>query len=441
MCIDYRAVNRITVKDRYPLPHIEDLFNVSKLDLGSGYHQIRIAPGDRQKTAFTTKFGLYEWKVLPFGLANAPSQFMRMMDGLLTPEMRRFVAVYLDDVLIHSHDMAQHITQVHAVLKVLLSHGLRDKESKCEWAQKQVQFCGFTVSVDGIHTQEHKIAVVRDWPQPQDEREVREFLGLTTYYRKFIEHYAHIALPLYEMSRTSPGKHAGGKRGEPRNPAYRPFTWTDDCVGAFAALKRAICTAPVLAFPTQDDTFLVHTDASKYAVGAVLSQRQKDGVKVVGYYSPKLHDPETRYPTYDRKLLAIRDAVLHWKCYLHGAAVPFRVYTHHATLRHILMQPHLTIRQMDALAIVQNYDYTVKHLPGAKNQAADALSRRPDHRRERAMMADVHDITKHEVVTAVLRTRCRLMEETARTASDWLAVIRKDLLTNPYFGPIVELLL
>jgi hypothetical protein len=149
MCIDYRAVNRITVKDRYPLPHIEDLFNglegskvFSKLYLASGYHQIRIAPGDRQKTAFTTKFGLYEWRVLPFGLANAPSQFMRMMDGLLTPEMRRFVAIYLDDVLIDSRDLAQHVTHVCTVLTMLLSHGLQVKQSKCEWAQEQVEFTG-----------------------------------------------------------------------------------------------------------------------------------------------------------------------------------------------------------------------------------------------------------------------------------------------------------
>jgi hypothetical protein len=226
---------------------------------------------------------------------------------------------------------------------------------------------------------------------------VRGFLGLTSYYRKFIDHYAHMALPLYEMSRTNPpkpgrgqqvdAKRTGGKRGEPRKVAYKPFIWTDDCAGAFAALKRAICTASILAFPTKDDPYLLHTDASKYAVGAILSQRQRDGIKVIGYYSRKLHDPETRYPTYDRELLAIRDAVVHWKCNLHGAAVPFTVYTDHATLRRILTQPHLTIRQMDVLSVLQNYDYEVRHLPGAKNQDADALSRRPDHRRERVMMA------------------------------------------------------
>jgi hypothetical protein len=443
MCIDYRAVNRITVKDRYPLPHIEDLSNglegskvFSKLDLASGYHQIRIAPGDRQMTAFTTKFGLYEWRVLPFGLANAPSQFMRMMDGLLTPEMRRFVAIYLDDVLVHSHDLAEHVMHVRAVLTTLLSHGLRVKQSKCEWAQERVEFCGFAVSGNGIHTQEHKTAAVQDWPQPQNEKEVPGFLWLTSYYRKFIELYAHMALPLYEMSRTSPAKQAGGKRGEPCKVAYRPFIWTDDCAGAFAALKRAICSAPVLAFPTKDDPYLLYTDASKYAVGAVLSHRQRDGIKVIGYYSRKLHDPETRYPTYDRELFAIRDAVVHWKCNLHGAAVPFTVYTDHATLRHILTQSHLTIRQMDALAILQNYDYTVKHLPGAKNQAADALSRRPDHRRERVLLTNGRQLESHPIV----RTRCQLTVETARTATVWLEEIRDGLAADPYFGPILRLL-
>jgi hypothetical protein len=464
MCIDYRAVNRITVKDRYPLPHIEDLFNglegstvFSKLDLASGYHQIRIAPGDRQKTAFTTKFGLYEWRVLPFGLANAPSQFMRMMDRVLagTPELRRYVAVYLDDVLIHSHSLPDHLKHVRKVLSLLLVHGLRVKRSKCEWARERVEFCGFTVCGKGVGTQEHKTAAIRDWPQPQNETEVRQFLGLTSYYRKFIEHYAHMALPLYEMSRTStPGQRAGGKRGEPRKLTYRPFKWTDDCAGAFASLKRAICTAPVLAFPTKDDPFLLHTDASKYAVGAVLSQRQKEGVKVIGYYSRKLHDPETRYPTYDRELLAIRDAVLHWKCYLHGAAESFTVYTDHATLRHILTQPHLTIRQMDALAILQNYDYTVRHLPGAKNQAADALSRRPDHRRERVLLTNRRQLNGQQLSNgrqpdghgpqlegrSIVRTRCQLTVETARTAEVWLEEIRDGLAADPYFGPIIRLL-
>jgi hypothetical protein len=174
MYIDYRAVNRITIKDCYPLPHIEDLFNrlegskvFSKLDLANGYHQIRIAAGDRRKTAFTTTFGLYECRVLPFGLANAPSQFMQMINSLLTPEMRRFVAIYLDDVLIHSRSLVEHVGHVRAVLSLLLSQGLRAKRSKCEWAQKRVEFCGFTILGERIHTQEHKTAAVRDWPQPQ----------------------------------------------------------------------------------------------------------------------------------------------------------------------------------------------------------------------------------------------------------------------------------
>jgi hypothetical protein len=431
MCIDYRAVNRVTVKDRYPLPHIEDLLNglegstvFSKLDLASGYHQIRIAPGDRQKTAFTTKFGLYEWRVLPFGLANAPSQFMRMMDGLLTPELREFVSIYLDDVLIHSKNIEDHVGHVRRILEVLLAQGLRVKRSKCEWAKESIEFCGFTISKDGVHTQEQKTAAVRDWPQPQNETEVRKFLGLTSYYRKFIDHYAHMALPLYEISRPL-GKQAKLKRGEPRRVSYRSFEWSNDCEGAFAALKHAVCSAPVLAFPTSNDPFVLHTDASKYAVGAVLSQRQSTGTKVIAYYSRKLHDPETRYPAYDRELLAIRDAVTHWKCNLHGAAAPFTVYTDHATLRHIITQPHLTVRQMDALAILQNYDYEVKHLPGVKNQVADALSRRPDHRRERVML---------------LQARCSLMDGAVRTAEEWLQDVRTGLAEDPYFGPIARLL-
>jgi hypothetical protein len=237
------------------------------------------------------------------------------------------------------------------------------------------------------------------------------------------------------MSRTTRSKHTRGKSGEPRKVTYQPFAWTDECEGAFAALKRAICTAPVLAFATTDDPYGLHTDGSMYAVGALLSQRQKEGTKVIEYYSRKFHNPETRYPAYDRELLAIRDAVVHWKRNLHGAAVPFTVYTNQATLRHIATQPHLTIRQMDALLVLQNHDYEVRHLPRAKNQVADALSRRPDHQSEWIMLA------AGKVAAEVpIRVRCQLMDTTTRTATEWLDASRAGLTTDPYFGPICTLL-
>jgi len=195
ICMDYRTVNAITVKDRYPLPHIEDLLNsmhgscwFTKLDLGAGYYQIRIATADRQKTAFTTTFDLYEWRVLPFGLANAPNQFMRMMNGILEPMKRKFILIYLDDIMIHSHTLAEHVVHVREVLTLLTEHGLKAEHAKCAWACLKVDFCGFDIDKDSIHAQEHKTRAVMDWPRPENSKDVKGFLGLTSYYRKFIEH-------------------------------------------------------------------------------------------------------------------------------------------------------------------------------------------------------------------------------------------------------------
>ena len=360
MCIDYRAVNAITVKDRYPLPHIEDLLNsmhgscwFTKLDLAAGYHQIRIATADRQKTAFTTKFGLYEWRVLPFGLANAPSQFMRMMNGILEPMKRKFIVVYLDNIMIHSCTLAEHIVHVREVLTLLTEHGLKAKRAKCAWACQKVDFCGFDIDKDGIHAQEHKTRAVMDWPQPENSKDVRGFLGLTSYYRKFIEHYAHIAMPLYAIGTPPKGKgDVGRRRGEPRRVRHTPFAWDRECQHAFDTLKKALCNAPVLALPDPEAKYCLHVDASQYALGAVLSQVQDKTEKVLGYFSRKLHDAETRYPAYDREPLGIRDAMLYMKFNLHGAELPFLVHTDHATLCWIVTQPHLTVCQMDILSVI-----------------------------------------------------------------------------------------
>jgi hypothetical protein len=224
MCIDYRAVNCITRQDRYSLPDIEDLVQplrgsncFSKINLASGYHQIQICAGDRQKTALSTKCGLYEWTVLLFGLANAPSQFMRVMNRLLAtnPGQCKFIAVYLDDVLIHSSMGEEHLDHVWIVLDLLQKAGLKLKRSKCEWFRDEIEFCGFQINQEGVHTFDSKTRGVTEWPRPRNTKEVPGFLGLTGYYRKFIQHYAHIALPLYRMCKMSKKVKMGGHRGEP----------------------------------------------------------------------------------------------------------------------------------------------------------------------------------------------------------------------------------
>ena len=389
----------------------------TKLDLAAGYHQIRIATATRQKTAFTTKFGMNERRVLLFGLVNAPSQFVRMMNGILEPMKRKFIVVYLDDMMIHSHTLAEHVVHVHEVLTLLMEQGLQAKCAQCAWACQKVDCCGFDIDKDGIHAQKQQTCTVMDWPQPENCQEVRGFLGLTSYYRKFIEHYAHIAMPLYAIGTPQQGKEdVGRQRGEPRKVKRTPFPWDRECQHAFDTLKKALCNAPVLALPDPEAKYCLHVDASQYALGAVLSQMQDKAEKVLGYFSCKLHDGETRYPAYDRELLGIGDAILYWKLNLHGSEQPFLVHTNHATLLWILTQPHLTIRQMDILTVIQNFDLEVRHIPGVKNQVADALSRRPYFRRK----------------------QCNIIAMEVTAAGKWIQDIKAGIVDDEWFGPIAH---
>jgi len=423
-CIDYRAVNAITIQDRYPLPHIEDLLNsmhgsclFTKLDLVAGYHQIRIATADTYKTAFTTKFGLYKWRVLPFGLAHAPSQFMRMMNGILEAMKRKFIVVYLDDIMIHSHTLVEHVAHVCEVRTLLMEYGLKAKRARCAWVCQKVNFCGFDIDEDGIHAQEHKTRAVMDWPEPENSKDIRGFLSLTSYCRKFIVHYAHITMPLYAIGTPPEGEgDIGWQRTKPRKVKCTPFAWDKECEHAFDTLKKVLCNAPVLALPDPEAKYCLHVDGSQYALGAVLSQMQDKTENVLGYFSCKSHDAETRYPAYTRELLGIQDTLLFWKFNLHGAEQPFLVHTDHATLHWILTQPHLTIRQMDILTVLQNCDWEVKHVLGVKNQVTDMLSRRLDFQRQ----------------------RCNVMAMEVTAAGELIEDIKVGIVDDKWFRPMVH---
>ena len=218
MCINYSAVNAITVNDGCPRPHIEDLLHCrhgscwfTKSDLAAGYHQIRIATANRRKTAFATEFDSCEWRDLPLDLANAPSLFMCMMNGILEPMKHKIIIVYLDNIMIQSLTLVEHVVHVREVLTLLTEHGLKAKRVKCTWACQKVDFYGFDIGKDGTHAQEHKTHAVMDLPQPEHSKDVRGFLGLTSYYRKFIEHHAHIAMPLYPIGTPLKGRRDIGR--------------------------------------------------------------------------------------------------------------------------------------------------------------------------------------------------------------------------------------
>jgi hypothetical protein len=371
MVIDYRELNAITKKDRYPLPLIEDQLDglegariFSKMDLASGYNQLGIAEADRHKTAFVTKFGLFEWTVVPFGLANAPAFFMRWMDKILqaNPHLRSFVKLYLDDILIHSRTVEEQDEHLREVFRILRESGMKVERKKCEFFVPSLDFLGFRVDADGVHVEAGKAAAVAEWGTPTTPRAVKSFLGLVGYYRKFVPGFAEVAQPLYKAS----------------SATGREFTWDAACQKALDQLKYLVTHAPVLAVPTKDGEYVVRTDASQNAVGAVLMQKQiqPDGTtqeRTIAFYSRQLSPSQRNYGAYDRELLAIEEAVLHWRYYLQQSR--FTVYTDHRSIQHLLSQ-RLTHRQMSYFATLLGYDFTIKYWPGSKNDIADALSRR-----------------------------------------------------------------
>lgn len=367
MCVDYRALNCITVKNRYPLPRVDELFDrlqgarfFSKIDLRSGYHQIRIAPEDVPKTAFRTRYGHYEFLVLPFGLTNAPATFMHLMHQALRPLLDECALVFLDDILIYSRTLEEHERHVRQVLDILRSEQLFAKESKCEFFRTEVEFLGHRVGRDGVRMMEDKVQAIHDWPTPMSVRDVRAFLGTAGYYRKFIRDFSAVAAPLSDLTKD------GVK-----------FEWAEPHAQAFRRLKESIVQGPVLILPDPRLPFVVHTDASGFAVGAVLQQDQGNGLQPVAFLSKKMADAETRYPVHEQELLAIIQALTSWRHYLHGGK--FVVRTDHKSLQFFQTQPMLSGRQARWKDILANFDFDIEYVEGKANVVADGLSRRPDH--------------------------------------------------------------
>ncbi|KAJ9535388.1 hypothetical protein OSB04_un001497 [Centaurea solstitialis] len=360
MCIDYRELNKLTVKNRYPLPRIDDLFDqlqgaawFSKIDLRSGYHQLKVREEDVHKTAFRTRYGHFEFIVMPFGLTNAPAAFMDLMNRVCRPMLDRSVIVFIDDILIYSKSKEEHVEHLREVLEVLRKEKLYAKFSKCDFWLQEVQFLGHLVNREGIKVDPAKVEAVMKWETPKTPTEVRSFLGLAGYYRRFIQDFSKIAVPLTRLTRKS-----------------ERFVWGEEQEAAFDTLRRKLCEAPVLTLPEGVEDLTVYCDASYHGLGCVLMQRGR----VIAYASRQLKTHEVNYPTHDLELAAVVFALKLWRHYLYG--VRCTIYTDHKSLRYFMDQQNLNMRQRRWLEVVKDYDCEILYHPGKANVVADALSRK-----------------------------------------------------------------
>jgi len=380
LCVDYRALNEITVKDRFPLPRVDDLLDrlvgakiFSHIDLRKGYHQFRVRECDRFKTAFVTRYGQFEWNVLPFGLCNAPATFSRGMHEVFRDLLDSFVVIFLDDILIFSRSLEEHEQHVRVVLERLRQHELYANPEKSKFFRSELVFLGHKVSADGIQVDESKTKAIQEWPIPQTVTEVKAFLGLASYYRKFVRNFSHIAAPLTNLTSVK-----------------KKFQWTPEAEAAFRRLKEALLSPPILQLPDPNKPFAVMTDASEYAIGAVLLQDQGQGVRPCAYLSRKLQSAERNYAAYERECLAIIHALKSWSIYLEGQH--FTILTDHSSLQYLKSQSRLSKRQARWIEILQEHDYDIRHVKGSENIVADALSRRSDHQTLAALGVTVTEI-------------------------------------------------
>ena len=367
-CVDYRRVNACTKKDAYPLPRIDDTLNTlggaqwfCTMDLASGYWQVKMKEEDKPITAFVTRHGLFQFKVMPFGLTNAPTTFQRLMDTVLQGLQWQRCLVYLDDIIVFGKTFDETLQNLRLVLDRLKSAGLKLKASKCHWFKRSVKYLGHIVSGRGIECDPQKVEAVWNWAVPQTVTHVRQFLGFAASYRKFIKEFSAVSQPLTYLTKKSVR-----------------FHWNEDCQRAFETLKQLLVTAPVLAYPTVDGEYILDTDASNWALGAVLSQIQDGEQRVLAYASHTLKPEQRNYCTTKKELLAVVTFVEHFKYYLYGA--PFTICRDHASLKWLTNFKSADGMFARWLATLGKYKYQIVHRKGEHHANADALSRLPTRR-------------------------------------------------------------
>lgn len=364
LCVDYRALNNITVRERFPLPLIDDIFDAlagskvfSSVDLLSGYHQVKIADQDVYKTAFVTPFGQYAWRVMPFGLTNAPSTFQHLMNQIFHPILQKFVVVYLDDILIYSKTPEEHAQHLSIVLNILRENRLIAKASKCFFFQTELRFLGHILRPTGIFPDPDKIKTIQNWTAIKSIKQAQSFLGLCGFYRRFIHNYSKYTACIHD--------YIAGK-----------LPWTALHQQMFDQLRERLTSPPILILPHPDNTFVLYTDASGYYMGAVLNQVDADNKLqgVVAYESRKFKGAELNYDVREKEFLAIIHALKKWRHYLLGK--PFILYTDHHSLQYVLTQKTPTGRIARWMDVLAEYSFEIRYIQGPKNVVADCLSRK-----------------------------------------------------------------
>lgn len=415
-CVDLRQVNERTVKDAYPLPRIDHCLDClggaiwySTMDLRSGYHQVAMDDRDKGKTTFVTRRGAYAFNVMPYGLCNAPATFQRLMDCTMRGLNFEICLIYLDDIIVFSADIPTHLQRLKQVFERLLQVNLKLKPSKCAFLRRSVEFLGFSISADGIKTDNRKIQAIIDWPIPKKLREVRGFLGLCGYYRKFVDNFSDIAAPLHALTKKNV-----------------QFSWSEGCQISFDALKKKLTEAPILALPCDNGDYVLDTDASDHGIGAVLSQIQDGKERVICYASRLYSAAEKRYCVTRKELLAVVYFVKNFRQYLLGRS--FILRTDHSALQWLRRTPEPIGQQGRWLEILEEYNFTVEHRPGAKHANADAMSRRPC--RQCGQCGEVESECRNTVNVNTVGLICQIQ-------SDWAPeALSTAQAQDPDIGPI-----
>jgi hypothetical protein len=367
LCVDYRKLNDISIKNRCPLPLIDETLDqlqgaeiFTKLDAKGAYNLIRIAKGDEWKTAFRTRYGHYEYLVMPFGLTNAPATFQAYINDVLKKQLDHFVVVYLDDILIYSKNYKEHLQHVKVVLKQLREAKIQLKLSKCVFHAKEVEFLGFIVNKDGVKMDGNKVRSVLEWKSPRTVKEIQSFLGFANFYRRFIKGFSKIVAPITRLLKKEV-----------------KFDWNEEAEQAFQQLKIAFTSDPILTHFEEKRTCVIETDASDTALGAVCSQEHEGVLHPVAFYSRSLTPAERNYHVHDKELLAIVEALQHWRHYTVYSKEKTRIFTDHKNLLYFTNRQRWNARQMRWSHILNDYNYEIIYRPGASNRVADALSRQP----------------------------------------------------------------